>query len=346
MRRRGFTLIELLVVVAIIALLISILLPSLAAAKEEARKGACLSNLRNIGSGCQMYAVEDERGLVLPIHRKHVESSGFPEWPEHVKTRWLHRTAIWFAFGGRSAPDTIETPQGVGRLADNSPFAARHRPLNRLLYPTDLTAVYDGTVDTKVGSAYDLPMFECPGDRGYPDLEWIDDAPRQSAGKRCYDIYGNSYRASMGGWYPSNGGPHLWGIFSYTAFGKPLSLVPNPSRVVLIGEPSFFNMIHMDSGNPDAIVMQGWHQKPMRDNLLYVDGSARTTLVGTQAILGSMPGIAGAVRNATRGDTWQLDTYPAPGTHIWGAARPSQIGISAADQQLWPFRGYRSLERF
>jgi len=56
---RGFTLVELLVVVAIIALLVTILMPSLKRAKVLALRAVCEVNLHHIGTGCSLYAMEN-----------------------------------------------------------------------------------------------------------------------------------------------------------------------------------------------------------------------------------------------------------------------------------------------
>ncbi len=53
--RRGFTLIELLVIVAIIGLLLALLLPAVQAAREAARRGSCLNNLRQFGIALSSY---------------------------------------------------------------------------------------------------------------------------------------------------------------------------------------------------------------------------------------------------------------------------------------------------
>jgi len=62
-RPSGFTLIEILVVVAIIALLLTILLPSLQVAREHGRTALCASNLGEIFTASYMYAQESQDRL-------------------------------------------------------------------------------------------------------------------------------------------------------------------------------------------------------------------------------------------------------------------------------------------
>ncbi|MFB3892896.1 MAG: type II secretion system protein [Phycisphaerae bacterium] len=59
MNRKAFTLIELLVVISIIALLVSILVPSLAAARDMARQVRCITNMRGIGQAVALYAEDN-----------------------------------------------------------------------------------------------------------------------------------------------------------------------------------------------------------------------------------------------------------------------------------------------
>jgi len=62
--RSGFTLIELLVVISIIALLVALLLPALASARESANRIKCASNLRQFGMA--LYAYDSDEGTVPP----------------------------------------------------------------------------------------------------------------------------------------------------------------------------------------------------------------------------------------------------------------------------------------
>jgi len=65
---KGFTLVELLVVIGIIALLISILLPSLNSARRSANAVKCLSNMKQIHGGFMMYANDFKQTFPVAVH--------------------------------------------------------------------------------------------------------------------------------------------------------------------------------------------------------------------------------------------------------------------------------------
>ncbi len=97
MPRRGFTLVELLVVVAIIALLLSILLPAMDKARELARQTVCMTNLRQCSLGLMTY-VNDHRSRVA-VARTH-SGGDYRYW-------------TWFHVGGRNALDATGSPTSL-----------------------------------------------------------------------------------------------------------------------------------------------------------------------------------------------------------------------------------------
>jgi|GEM_PF-316890 len=108
--RGGFTLIELLVVVAIIALLVAILLPSLGIAREKAKVTQSLANMRSLGQGLHLYKTENEG--VYPMH-----SSPGSQVP---RTRWAD---LIFTYMGNPKiyASPLLTPEDEVRM--NKPFA-------------------------------------------------------------------------------------------------------------------------------------------------------------------------------------------------------------------------------
>src|SRR5262245_4752203 len=105
MKRRGasgggFTLVELLVVIGIIALLISILLPALNAARATSRKVKCAANLRSVGQGLLAYTVDYKGAFPAAYYYKGMKlGSGF-QAPDAATNGYVHWSS--FVYGNKS----------------------------------------------------------------------------------------------------------------------------------------------------------------------------------------------------------------------------------------------------
>ena len=108
--RSAFTLVELLVVIGIIALLISILLPTLSSAREGAKRLGCASNLRQLGMAMVMYTNESKQYLPSAGHL--VYEGG----------RWRQRSEDWIWWGQNFNFAPVGVSQDEYKL-ENSPIA-------------------------------------------------------------------------------------------------------------------------------------------------------------------------------------------------------------------------------
>ena len=89
----GFTLVELLVVISIIALLVSILLPALNTAREQARAMQCLTRLHDIGFAINFY-LNDHDGSLPP--NRALNDQEFAMLAGHSRARWYVRVSPYY----------------------------------------------------------------------------------------------------------------------------------------------------------------------------------------------------------------------------------------------------------
>lgn len=135
---RGFTLIELLVVVAIIAVLISILLPALGQAREIAKKAVCGSNMGQVAKAIYLYSQDNQSWL--------------PAYESYTAATWYDKTGS--AFG-----NYIQNTGGIAKLVK--------RPAN---VATTNTAIVNSYAKSSASYLQNCDALFCPGDTTYAPL--------------------------------------------------------------------------------------------------------------------------------------------------------------------------------
>lgn len=290
---KAFTLIELLVVIAIIALLIAILLPSLDAARKQAKLKACLSNIKNIATSSRVYEADDPAGWGIPAHyvlgRK--KSDGDFSWPALAER---NRFVGAYEFGGKSGVGWQDFDGGsdpihsaYGTLAG---FGPATRPMNDILYkggfpnyaPDAITGSYD-RLGCQRDTQLQLELFRCPADDGPPRAahcqDWINNSERSS-----YDHFGTSYAANIFMIGGVGGGP----MYGNSPYLRPTTRIPTPARTLYyeenigrwawscraeLPECSFVGK-GVDPGPTNAV--RGWHGRDWTFNRSFVDAHAET----------------------------------------------------------------------
>ena len=291
MRKRtksAFTLIELLVVVAIIALLISILLPSLSRAREQARVATCLAGLRSIGQAGVSYCMDQG----APVF-------AFP-WDYEINGQETgHSLATEFIWGG-GVPDKLgadwdgsvmDSP--VRRNADVYKIRPVDRPMNKYL---DAEVTWDHPRRIKpYAERHQIPMdlpgyFQCPSDRtkDVPALGGADEQVEDDTPDACWEWWGTSYPIN---WYWSNAisgsTPPDWRCFDCLikpAITRQLINSKNDrgSAEFILFYENHFNYA-ADAGVPrhhpemlggETKIQTGWHRQESMYSGAYLDGHA------------------------------------------------------------------------
>jgi prepilin-type N-terminal cleavage/methylation domain-containing protein len=251
-RRRAFTLIELLVVVAIIALLISILLPSLAQAREQGKVAKCLANFRQMNMCLIQYFLEynDHFPFVSP------RGGGACTWSFAGKTTHEY----WGPYSGGTFGLKIT-----------------ERPLNK--YLLGATPEPDRMKGSQIESRTEVPMMQCPSDRRSHQQQWQDEAMAMSS----YDDVGTSYHSNLRGPLETNKDDLFWEGKLDDKMVKEVLLKYSGIFQMVNEEPVDFGLPWFSGG---GTLQRGNHGKFMKHCLGFLDGHAVYRDVDTRRFCG------------------------------------------------------------
>jgi len=234
----GFTLIELLVVISIIAVLISILLPALGGAIQQARKIRDQANMKGIGTAAQTYASDDPQGILGPVH------------PEAIN----FRGDGYAEYGG--GPGTM--PYGGW----NQEFDPRTRAFNHLFYgPRGIVA------NTPPGARGVFQEYQCPGDElGWQEWPGFDTNPLETE---------TSYFKANGAAFRMNNLAYDDGT-SMGIYGRPVNRIPDPSSTLGFMEARVYQTLW--TNDAWGILAHGeltsYHRRTGFFNVIYADAHA------------------------------------------------------------------------
>jgi prepilin-type N-terminal cleavage/methylation domain-containing protein len=194
----GFTLVEILVVVAIIAILITLMLPAIQATRESARKSQCANNLKQIGLG--MHAYLDNHKAFPPGYTSKVKADHDDAGPG-------------WSWGARIMPFLEESP-----LHDQIDY-------NAALWGSESKAVRMTSV----------ALFACPSDEMF---ERIINIPSKSSTLIICQMAAGNYVASAGTIRPTCKlcRDAFDGVFGRNRAIKPKELQDGLSKTLAIGE--------------------------------------------------------------------------------------------------------------